>query len=145
MSKISFASTAELERALDGNDRNYERYYFALYHCYPDEDNSLNQRRRELIEQYPEKAVVVGRYYVLFGEPACELLRSYYYSLSLEESLSDDFRAYAERMRARIEEQHRKSQSLMNPIDLSEGQLSEDTMLAFYARLAISNGQVLIN
>lgn len=145
MSKILFASTAALERALDGDEKDYERYYFALYHCLPDEDNPFNKRRSELIKQYPDKAVPVGRYYVLFGEPACELLRSYYHSLSLEESLPKEFRVYAENMWKQIEEKHRKSQSLPKPIDLSEGQLSEDSTLAFYASLAISNGQVIIN
>lgn len=95
MQNLKYASVASLEKALDGSDEAYFRYYFALYHCRPDEQGGINELRRSLREQYPKNSVAVGRYFVLWGEPACQALRSYYYALSLAESLSDEFRAYA--------------------------------------------------
>ena len=143
MSDLLFASTAALEKALDGSDEEYNRYYFALYHCLPDEDAPLNDRRHELKNQHPDKAVSVGRHFILFGEPAYQVLRSYYYSLSTETSLPKEFREYAREMQSKIEERHRSSQELPVPIDLSEGQLNNDERLEFYTCLAISNGQII--
>ncbi len=142
MSDLVFASTAALERALDGSDEAYYRYFFALYHCTPDENAGINDYRCRLREQYPRNAVSVGRHFVLWGEPAFQALRSYYYALSIEESLSDEFRAYARGRQQTIEQRHRSSQALPVPIDLSEGQLSADETLDFYACLALSNGHI---
>ena len=140
---MKFASIPALERALDGSDEAYSRYYFALYHCLPDEDAGINELRRSLREQYPKNAVSVGRHFVLWGEPACQALRSYYYALSTTESLSDEFRAYARDRQQVVEQRHSSSQALPVSIDLSEGQLSADEMLDFYACLALSNGQII--
>ena len=143
MQDIKFASITALERALDGSDEAYSRYYFALYHCTPDEDAGINDLRRSLREQYPKNAVSVGRHFVLWGEPACQALRSYYYALSITESMSDEFRVYAKVRQQAVEQRHSSSQALPVPVDLSEGQLSADEMLDFYACLALSNGQII--
>ena len=108
----------------------------------PDENAGINNYRCRLREQYPRNAVSVGRYFVLCGEPAFQALRSYYYALSIEESLSDEFRTYAKGRQQAVEQRHRSSQELPVPIDLSEGQLSADATLDFYACLALSNGQI---
>lgn len=142
MSGLVFASAEALEKELDGSDEAYYRYFFALYHCMPDEDTGINDYRRHLRDQYPRSAVSVGRYFVLWGEPAFQALRSYYYALSIEESLSDEFRVYAKGRQQAIEQRHRLSQALPVPIDLSEGQLCTDERLDFYACLALSNGQI---
>ena len=143
MQDMQFASITALERALDGSDEAYSRYYFALYHCVPDEDAGINDLRRSLREQYPKNAVSVGRHFVLWGEPACQALRSYYYALSITESMSDEFCAYAKVRQQAVEQRHSSSQALPVPVDLSEGQLSADEMLDFYACLALSNGQII--
>lgn len=143
MQNMKFASITALERALDGSDETYSRYYFALYHCTPDEDAGINNLRRSLREQYPESAVSVGRHFVLWGEPAYQALRSYYYTLSITESLSDEFRAYAKVRQQAVEQRHSSSQALPVPVNLSEGQLSADEILDFYACLALSNGQII--
>lgn len=143
MQNLKYASVASLERDLDGSDETYFRYYFALYHCLPDEQGGINELRRSLREQYPKNSVAVGRHFVLWGEPACQALRSYYYALSLAESLSDEFRAYARARQQAVEQRHSASQALPVPVDLSEGQLSGDDALDFYACLALSNGQII--
>lgn len=143
MQDLIFASITALERALDGSDEAYARYYFALYHCTPDEDAGINDLRRSLREQYPNNAVSVGRHFVLWGEPACQALRSYYYALSIAESMSDESRVYARARQLVVEQRHSSSQALPVPVDLSEGQLSADEMLDFYACLALLNGQII--
>ena len=140
LSKLVFASTDALERALDGSDETYFRYFFALYHCSPDEPAGLNDLRRELRDQFPTCATPVGRHFVLYGEAAFRALHGYYDSMSKAETLPDDFRAYAAERRDEISVAHRKSLSLS--IELSEGQLSRDERLAFYALVALSNGQI---
>lgn len=141
MSDLVFASTAALEKVLDGSDGTYTRYYFALYHCSPDEDTEINRYRLQLRKQCPDRSVSVGRHFVLWGEPAWRALHSYYHALSKADSLSEDFRAYAQRRIEAIEQKHRRSQLLQ--ISLSEGQLSADETLDFYACLALMNGQIL--
>ncbi len=143
MQDLVFTSVIALEKALDGSDEAYSRYYFALYHCTPDEDAGINDLRRSLRQQYPKNAVSVGRHFVLWGEPACQALRSYYYALSIEESMSDEFRAYARARQQSVEERHSSRRALPVSVDLSEGQLSADEMLDFYACLALSNGQII--
>jgi len=142
-SRLQFASTAALERALDGTDEWYERYFFALYHCSPDEQAELNERRKEMRRAYPDKVTEVGRHFVLCGEPAFLVLSAYYQALVKAETLPEDFRNYAQRRHDTIVDIHRKSQRLPVPIDLTEGQLSNDTELYFFACLALSNGQIL--
>lgn len=143
MQDLVFASITALESGLDGSDEAYSRYYFALYHCTPDEDAGINNLRRTLREQYPNNAVSVGRHFVLWGEPAYQALRSYYYALSIEESVSEEFHAYAKAKQQSVEQRHNSSQALPVPVDLSEGQLSADEMLDFYACLALSNEQII--
>ncbi len=144
MSTLLFASTAALERALDGSDQAFASYFFAVYQCKPDEDAGIIEFRRQLRLQYPANVTQVGRHFVLYGEAAFQAIRSFYYALSQSESLPDDFRAYARMRQAAVEETHRLSQNLPVPIDLSEGQLSEDKTLSFYACLALSNGQIVV-
>jgi len=138
-----FASTASLERALDGTDKAFEQYYFSLYHCSPDESAGINQYREQLRLSHPEKAVSIGRHFVLWGHPAHHALTWYFEQLSNVTTLSDEFRAYAKHRLAEITSKHQKSQGLPVPIDLSEGQLSDDPTLTFYACLALDNQQIV--
>ncbi len=144
MSELVFSSTVALEQALDGSDEAFHRYFHALYNCSSDSDNTINQHRQRLQVEYPEKAVPVGRYFVLWGEAAVKSLRSYYSELVANESLPDDFRGYANGRLQAIELRHLTSQGLSVPIDLSEGQLSKDDYLDFYTCVALSNGQVIV-
>tara|TARA_R110001583_G_scaffold15406_1_gene63458 strand:- start:987 stop:1601 length:615 start_codon:yes stop_codon:yes gene_type:complete len=144
MSEFVFSSTVALERELDGSDEGFHRYFYALYNCSPDQDNAINQNRQRLQEEYPDKAVAVGKYFVLWGEAAAQALRSYYSELAANESLDDDFRGYANGRLQAIERRHLTSQGLSVPIDLSEGQLSKDDYLDFYTCIALSNGQVVV-
>jgi hypothetical protein len=138
---IAFASTAELERALDGSDESFRAYYFALYHLYPEEECDFNRYRQRLCHAHPEQAVAIGRHHVLWGEPAFQVARSYYSALAAQ-ATPEEFREYAKRRLEAIMERHRASQSLPQPIDLSEGQLNADKELEFFAHLAIGNRQV---
>ncbi|MEX1668174.1 hypothetical protein AB4876_04575 [Zhongshania guokunii] len=144
MSEFVFSSTVALERELDGSDERFHRYFFSVYNCSPDEDNAINQNRRRLQKEFPDKAVAVGKYFVLWGEAAVNALRSYYSGLAANESLDDDFRGYANGRLQAIELRHLTSQSLSVPIDLSEGQLSKDDYLDFYTCIALSNGQIVL-
>lgn len=141
--RLVFASTAALERALDGTDETFARYYFAVYHCSPTEAAGINERREQLRDQYPEKAAEVGRFFVLWGEPAYLALSAYYLALAGAETLSQEYRDYAERRRLDIDRKHLASQSLPQPVDLSEGQLSADPDLEFFASVALLNGQIV--
>lgn len=142
-SRYLFASTASLERALDGTDKAYEQYYFALYHCSPNEPAGINQYREQLRQSYPKKTVAIGSHFVLWGEPAFQALTWYYEQLFSCSTLPEDFRAYASRRLGEITDKHQKSQGLPASIDLSEGQLSEDPALTFYACLALDNRQIV--
>lgn len=141
-SDLAFASTVALERALDGSDEAFRRYFFALYHCSPDEDSDLNARRAAVRQEYPDKAVSIGRHFVLVGEAAFQIVSAYYQALALR-GTPEAFREYAQRRHDVILNKHRSSQSLPVPIDLTEGQLSADPDLDFFACLALSNGQIL--
>lgn len=141
LSDLVFASTTALEQALDGSERAFQRYFFALYHCSPDEDNDLNTRRTSVQQHYPAKTVKVGRRFVLEGEAAFQVVSAYYQALALH-GTPDAFREYAERRHEVILRKHRSSQSLPVPVDLTEGQLCADPDLDFFACLALSNGQV---
>lgn len=141
--RLLFASTASLERALDGTDKAFKQYFFALYHCSPDEPAGINQYRVQLKQSHPEKAVSVGRHFVLWGDPAYQALVWYYEQLSNTSTLPEEFRVYAKRRVAEITCKHEKSQGLPVPIELSEGQLSDDPTLTFYACLALDNQQVV--
>jgi hypothetical protein len=139
---LGFYSTAALERGLDGGEDRFAAFFFALYHCSPDESAGINELRDRLALDFPDKAIPVGRRYILKGESAFKALTAYHHALSSADNLSDEFRAYsAERVR-QITEMHRKSQSLPVPIDLTEGQLAQDFQLEFLTCVAIRNGQV---
>jgi hypothetical protein len=139
---LGFYSTAALERGLDGGFDRYSDYIFAIYHCRPDEEAGINDRREELRKLMPTKVVNIGDQFVLMGEAAFQALAAYYQALIACETLSDEYRAYASERLEQIAAAHRASQSLPIPIDLTEGQLSQDHRLEFLTCLAISNGQV---
>ena len=143
MGDLRFMSTAALERGLDGSEERFAAYYFAIYHCSPDERGGINELREQLRQQFPTKVVPVGKHFVLTGEAAYRALSAYYQALSICETLTDDYRAYASERLDAIAEAHRNSQSLPIPIDLMEGQLSQDHRLEFLTCIAISNGQVV--
>lgn len=143
MEKLAFYSTAALERGLDGHDETFAPYFFAMYHCSPDEDTGVNQLRERLSQEFPEKVVRVGKRFVLSGHPAAVTLTSYYQALSEAETLGEDFRDYAAERVREITQAHRDSQSLPVPIDLTEGQLANDSRLELLTCIALRNGQVV--
>jgi hypothetical protein len=139
---LRYVSTAALERGLDGSEERFADYFFAIYHCSPDEPAGINQRRQQLRETLPTKATPCGQRFVLAGEAAYLALAAYYQALIICETLTDDFRAYARERLDAISDMHHDGQSLPIPIDLTEGQLSQDFRLEFLTCIAISNGQV---
>jgi hypothetical protein len=143
MSDLRFMSTATLESGLDGSEERFAIYFFAIYHCSPDEPAGINERREELRRAFPGKVIPFGKRFVLAGEAAYLALAAYYKALAVCETLTDDFRSYASQRLDEITGAHRDSQSLPIPIDLTEGQLSQDRRLEFLTSVAISNGQVV--
>jgi hypothetical protein len=144
MGDFRFMSTAALERSLDGSEEQFAAYYFAMYHCSPNEPAGINEYREQLRQKFPTKAIQVGKHFVLTGEAAYLALAAYYQALIDCETLKDDFRAYASERFDAITNAHRDSQSLPVPIDLFEGQLSQDFRLEFLTCIAIYNGQVVL-
>lgn len=142
---LRFISTKAMERRLDGSDERFAEYFFAIYHCSPDEPAGINDYREQLRQQYPEQATPVGKYFVLSGEPAHLALSAYYHAMQNATSLGDEFREYMGECLERVTEKHRKSQSLPVPINLLEGQLAHDPRLEFLTCVAIENGQVLLS
>ena len=141
--ELRFASINTLEKRLDGSEERFVEYFFALYHCSPYEASGIKERREELKKQYPTKVVEVGGHFVLVGEPAFQALAAYYRAMAESEVTVESYRSYyAERLSVLIE-RHQKSQSLLEPIDLTEGQLSNDERLEFFTCVAITNGQVV--
>jgi hypothetical protein len=146
MGSLVFHSISALERGLDGGEDRFADYFFAIYHCSLDgsEPGDIVKRREQLRKQFPDKALPVGRHFVLIGEPPWQALAAYYQALMAAETLGDDFRVYS---RERLEEctkAHRDSQSLPVPIDLTEGQLASDRRLEFLTCVALRNGQVFL-
>ena len=113
-----------------------------MYQCSPDEPAGINDLRKHLQQKFPDKALPVGRHFILYGEPAFQALSAYYQALVDCETLSNDLREYAGRRFDAVKIAHVDSQSLPIPIDLTEGQLSQDELLKFYTCVAIRNGQV---
>lgn len=142
ISKLRFISTASLERGLDGSDEAFAAYYFAIYHCTPDEPSGISKYREQLRDKFPDNAVPVGRYFVLDGEPAFLALSAYYHAMSEAETLSDEFRDYMRDCLEQITTKHRRTQKL--GINLLEGQLSHDPRLEFFACMALQNRQIII-
>jgi len=140
--RLVYASVASLERALDGTSDAFRRYFFAVYHCAPDEDAGINTLRERLRAENPSDAVAVGDHFVLWGASAFQALSWYYTALTKADSLPEEFREHAAIRLAEITRKHEVSQRLSPPIGLSEGQLAEDSKLNFYACLALSNEQI---
>jgi len=140
--RLVYASTVSLERALDGSRDAFYKYFFAVYHCSPDEDAGINTLREQLRAENPPDAVEVGDYFVLWGPSAFQALSWYYTALTKAESLPEKFREHATIRLAEITRKHEASQTLPHPVGLSEGQLSDDPTLNFYTCLALSNEQV---
>ncbi len=143
LGELRFLSTAALERGLDGGEDRFARYFFAIYHCSPDEPSGISDLREQLKLKYPSKAAPVGQRFVLLGEAAFTALAAYYQALSEAESLSDEYRAHSKERLAEITELHQNSQSLPVPVDMTEGQLAQDKRLEFLTCLALRNGQVV--
>jgi hypothetical protein len=143
MGNLHFMSTSALERGLDGSEERFAAYFFAIYHCSPDEPSGISERRKQLRQSFPAKAIPVGKRFVLAGEAAYLALAAYYQALINCEALTDDFRSYASERLDEITNAHRESQSLPIPVDLTEGQLCQDFRLEFLTYIAISNGQVV--
>ncbi|NYH20093.1 hypothetical protein [Paraburkholderia bryophila] len=141
---LRFMSTAAMERGLDGSEEYFANYFFAIYHCSPDEPAGINELREQLRQTHPTKVIQVGQRFVLSGQAAYVALASYYQALSACETLKDDSRVYARECLDRVTDVHHQSQSLPVPIDLTEGQLSQDPRLEFFTCVAISNGQVVL-
>jgi hypothetical protein len=128
----------------DGSEERFADYFFAIYRCSPDKfgpEDGVNEHRNKLREEFPAKAITIGRRFVLFGQPAWLALAAYYQALTLG-TPRDDFRVYAKERLDDVTKAHRDSQSLAMPIDLSEGQLAGDRRMEFLTRLALSNGQI---
>lgn len=142
---LRFISTKTMEHRLDGSDERFAEYYFAIYHCSPDGPAGINEYREQLRQQFPENVTLVGRHFVLGGEPAYLALSAYYHSMMNATTLSSEFREYMSECLERITTKHRKSQSLPVPINLLEGQLAHDPRLEFLTCVAIENGQILLS
>jgi hypothetical protein len=140
---LRFISTKALEQSLDGSDENFNRYYFAIYHCGPDEQSGLKNLRDQLRTQFPSMATDVGRHFILAGAAAFSALGAYHEACINAETLPEEFREYMRERLAAITEKHNRSQSLPVPIDLTEGQLSHDERLEYLTCIALSNGQVV--
>lgn len=142
---LRFASTVALEQELDGTEKTFEEYFYAIYHCSYFEKSGIKERREQLANFYPNNVIKVGNFFVLDGEAAFSALSSYYQALVQAETLDEDFKEYIAKRLIEIEKAHKSSQSLRIPINLTEGQLSNDKQLSFFACLAIDNGQVLLS
>lgn len=143
LGNLRFVSTASLERGLDGSYETFYEYFFAIYHCSYAEDSGIKERRLELSKTHPNNVVEVGDYFVLTGVAAYHALSSYYYTLTLTDTLSDEYKGY---MAVRLEEvksAHIASQSLPIPVDLTEGQLANDKNMELLTCIAIGNGQII--
>lgn len=141
-SSLRFISTASLERGLDGSDEAFVAYFFAIYHCNPDEPAGINDYRNQLRTRFPEDVTPVGKYFVLGGESAFLALSGYYLGMIEADTLSDEFRNYMRECLEQVTTKHRRSQKL--GVNLLEGQLSHDPRLEFFARMALENRQIII-
>ena len=140
--RLRFYSTAALERGLDGSEETFAQFFFALYHCTPDEPSGVSKLRNALRQQYPDKATPINeRRFVLVGEPAFQVLSAYYKALIAADTLSDDYRAYQREHLELLVEKHTGSQRLN--IDLTEGQLAHDERVERYACIALNNRQIM--
>ena len=143
ISKLRFISTASLERGLDGSDEAFAAYFFAIYHCSPDEPAGISKYREQLREAFPDNATRVGRYFVLDGQAAFLALSAYYTAMGNADTLSDELREYMRECVEMVTTKHRRSQSLPVPVNLFEGQLSHDPRLEFFVGMALDNRQII--
>lgn len=144
LGNIRFVSTANLERGLDGSYETFYEYFFAIYHCSYAENSGIKERRLELSKTYPKNVVQVGDYFVLTGEAAYQALRAYYYTLTLTETLSEEYKGYIAKRLEEVKSAYIASQSLPIPIDLTEGQLANDKNMELLTCIAIGNGQIIV-
>ena len=144
LGNLRFVSTASLERGLDGGNETFYEYFFAIYHCSYAEDSGIKERRMELSKAYPKNVVMVGDYFVLTGEAAYQALRAYYYTLTITDTLSEEYREYIAKRLEDVTTAHKASQSLPIPIDLTEGQLANDKQMELLTCIAIGNRQVVL-
>ena len=135
---LEYMSPKEQEAELR-TEEDFIRYYYSLYRCLPNEKNDFNNRRNQIRIKYPELVIPFGNYFVLTGNAACEILSTYYYSLSLLEDYNDEEKNYYIERYETVKEKHRKSQSLEVPINLTEGQLGTDNKIEFYVKEAVIN------
>lgn len=75
-SSLAFYSTAVLERALDGSEEAFARYFFAIYHVRHDEQSGIADYREQLRRDYPGCSIPVGEHFILIGRPAFLALAS---------------------------------------------------------------------
>jgi hypothetical protein len=142
--RLRFYSTKSLERDLDGGEETFERYFYSIYHCMPDEPSGVSERREALRKQYPDKSIKINeRRFVLVGVPAFQILAAYYQALVGADTLSDDYRAYQKEHLDLLQQKHHDSQTLPVPIDLTEGQLAHDERVERYACIALRNRQIM--
>jgi hypothetical protein len=141
---LRFVSIRELERGLDGSEESFARYFYALYRCPPDDDtpDAIVEVRNRLRDKYPDKAINVGKRFVLTGRSAFDALGMFYQALMVCDTQSDEMRAYWKERRDELIVRNRDSQSLPIPIDLTEGQLADDPRLEFLTCIALLQGQV---
>ena len=144
LGNLRFVSTASLERGLDGSYETFYEYFFAIYHCSFAENSGIKERRDELAKFYPKNVVEVGDYFVLTGEAAYQALSAYYYTITLTETLSEEYKGYMAKRLEEVTSAHKASQSLPIPVDLTEGQLANDKRMEMLTCIAIGNGQVVV-
>ena len=144
LGNLRFVSTASLERGLDGSYETFYEYFFAIYHCSYAEDSGIKQRRLDLSKTYPKNVVEVGDYFVLTGEAAYQALSAYYYTITLIETLSEEYKGYMAKRLEEVTSAHKASQSLPIPVDLTEGQLANDKHMELLTCIAIGNGQIVV-
>ncbi len=142
--RLRFYSTAAMERGLDGSEATFERFFYSIYHCMPDEPSGVSERREALRKQYPDKSIRINdRRFVLIGVPAFQVLAAYYQALIGADTLSEDYRAYQKEHLELLQQKHHDSQTLPVPIDLTEGQLAHDERVERYACIALRNRQIM--
>jgi len=91
---LRFISTKDYERLLDGTDEAFRNYFFAIYHCDPDEESGIRGLRNQLYVQYPNMATKVERYFILAGEAAYQALANYHEACIAAATLPEEYRDY---------------------------------------------------
>jgi len=141
---LYYYSPKDLESSI-GDDEDYRRYFYSLYRCSPDEDNDFNRRRNEIADKYPELVVYVGDYFVLTGQAACEILSTYYYSLSIIDDYDRQTKDYYFGRYESVLSYHQRTQSLPFPIILTEGQLGTDSNIGALIHEAVLCGMLRVS